>query len=243
MKYLFILSPNNSGSTLLHNLIATSPNVAHLNYQEGQIVGWHGPLPSKKGAGRVFTEIEDLLSDSTQYDWGKIKKNWNAAWNKNNNGSLIRLEKSPPNICRGSILEQEFENSYFIIMPRNPYAQIQSITKYLQGVNLKRIAKHALRCLQICKNLTSLKNSIFFKYEDLCDDSRHISSDIINFMPELKYLDVDKKFKIHDGEKSKIVNMNENHIDKLQPYQLDIINSVLENDKETLSYWGYDYEF
>jgi len=93
MKHVFVLSPNNSGSTLLHNLLATSSNVAHLNFEEGQDVGWVGPHPVDFGTTRIFTESELELSESFRYNWSKIKKSWNDTWFRNNPDATIRSEE------------------------------------------------------------------------------------------------------------------------------------------------------
>lgn len=244
MKHLFVLSPNNCGSTLLHNLLATSPNVAHLNYQEGQNVSWIGPHPINFGTTRVFTESENQLSDGAQYNWNIIAKNWNEIWFRNNPDATIRLEKTPANICRAHLLEQNFEDAYFVIMPRNPYAQIESIKKYLDYASLERIARHSLRCLQICTKLsTELSNSIYFTYELLSNYPQDVADNLIEFLPELKHLNVNKKFIIHNDPPSVIKNLNHKHINNLNGNQIKKINSILNEDRSVMEYWGYEYEF
>ena len=240
MKHLFILSPNNSGSTLLHNFLSTSPNLAHLDYKEGQDVSWYGPHPLRRNASRLFTRIENELKDEKRYDWNKIKKGWNIIWEKNNPNALVRLEKSPTNICRVNILKKEFENCFFIIMPRNPYAQAQSIKKYLPDVSYEVIAKHCLRCLEICTELSkTLDNSLFFSYEYFCNHYALIAENLVNnFMPELNVLNPNKKFKIHYEKPSFIKNMNEKYINKIKA-----IDSILKQGKDIMRYWGYEYEF
>lgn len=243
MKHLFVICPNNSGSTLLHNIIATSPNVAHLNYTEGQNISWKGPVPTLKGAGRVFTEIESDLGDPKMYNWKIIKKGWNKIWTKNNPEATVRLEKSPPNVCRAKILKDQFINPHFVIMVRNPYAQIQSCIKYIPDVSLERITKHALRCLQICADLSkNLKNSVSFNYEFLCGSPVDAADKILNFMPELENLTTNKLFHIHMQPGKPIKNMNQKHINNLSPDHFRIINPILEKDQSVMDYWGYQYE-
>lgn len=243
MKHVFVLSPNNSGSTLLHNLLATSSNVAHLNFEEGQDVGWVGPHPVDFGTTRIFTESELELSESFRYNWSKIKKSWNDTWFRNNPDATIRLEKTPANICRVHFLEQFFENAYFVIMPRNPYAQIASTMRYIE-LPLIRIAKHALRCLQICKRLDlNLSNSLSFTYEMLVNFPKDIADNLVEFIPELGQLKFNKKFIIHSGPPTSIQNFNEKHINNLNSTQINTINSILNEDRSVMEYWGYKYEF
>ena len=59
--HLFLLVPNNSGSSILHDLIATSPDVAILP-GEGQFCdNFVGPLAYQYGVAHFFTKKEDIF--------------------------------------------------------------------------------------------------------------------------------------------------------------------------------------
>jgi len=111
-KFLFILSPPYCGSTLLHQIISTSPNVS---------------IYSKYGTreGQQLPIVKDIMVRETRweidvtYDWLAVKKEWMKYWDVT---LPVLLEKSPPSIIRAKSLESFFSPSYFIILYRNPYA-------------------------------------------------------------------------------------------------------------------------
>ena len=71
--HLFLLVPNNSGSSVLHDLIATSPDVAVLP-GEGQFLSdFIGPQAFKFGVAHFFTKKEEIFRNKKNYEWGVIK--------------------------------------------------------------------------------------------------------------------------------------------------------------------------
>ena len=65
--HLFLLVPNNSGSSILHDLIATSPDVAILP-GEGQFCdNFVGPLAYQYGVAHFFTKKEDIFRNKKNY--------------------------------------------------------------------------------------------------------------------------------------------------------------------------------
>ena len=112
----FILSPPFCGSTLLTEILSTSRNLS-CNNNIGLKEGQH--LPETHNI--LFTQ--DRWDPNKKIDWLKIKSIWNNYWDRSKD---ILLEKSPPNICRAENINDVFNNSKYICLIRNPYAQIQS---------------------------------------------------------------------------------------------------------------------
>ena len=131
-KYLFILCPPYSGSTLLNELISTSNNVSSNNNQgtrEGQ------KLPSVK---KIMFDHDDRWNIGLKYDWEFIKKEWLKHWDIS---KPILLEKSPPNLIRAFDIQSCFQPCYFICMIRNPYAFCEGFIRYENQWNQKRAKK------------------------------------------------------------------------------------------------------
>ena len=115
-QHLFILSPPFCGSTLLTEILSTSRNLS-FNNNIGLKEGQH--LPETHNI--LFTQ--DRWNPNKKIDWLVIKSIWNKYWDRSKD---ILLEKSPPNICRAENINDVFNNSKYICLIRNPYAQIQS---------------------------------------------------------------------------------------------------------------------
>jgi len=237
--HLFLLVPNNSGSSILHDLIATSPDVATLP-AEGQFCdNFVGPLAYKYGIAHFFTKKEEIFRNKKNYEWGVIKRQWNFHWNYSNPNATIFLQKSPPDILRANMLKEEFEDTKFIIMIRNPYAMVESILRANPAASLVDAATHAIRCLEIqLENSEKYLNDLVFKYEDLTDNTIDVVKKIEEFL-NISRIDNNRIFNTK-GYSSKILNMNEFQIKKLSDKQLKVINSVFSKKMEVLSECGYE---
>ena len=78
--------------------------------------------------------------------------------------------------------------------------------------------KFALKCLQYQKsNIENEKNLLFFTYEELCENKNQVVNNIISFIPDLKNIKSEQKFKAHNfktkGE-MEITNLNFEKISK-----------------------------
>lgn len=129
-KYLFVLSPPFSGSTLMQKLLATSKNVS-----------------SFRGEGQFVESVKDIMrSDpwdvNKKMPWDFIKKEWHKKWDLNKS---ILVEKSPPNILRGIEIEKVFKPLYCIAIIRNPYAFCESIVRRRKS-EIKDGAEFWIKC-------------------------------------------------------------------------------------------------
>ena len=236
--HLFLLVPNNSGSSVLHDLIATSPDVAVLP-GEGQFLSdFIGPQAFKFGVAHFFTKKEEIFRNKKNYEWGVIKNQWKKLWNKSNPNARIFLQKSPTDILRADMLHETFEDTKFIIMVRNPYAQVESVLRANPEATLVDAATHAIRCLEIqLENSEQYLEDLVFKYEDLADNTEETIKHIEEFL-NISNLDSNKVFNTK-GYVSKIRNMNDDQIKKLTDKQIVIINSVFSKKISVLEECGY----
>ncbi len=232
MQYLFIVIPNNSASTLVKRQIAACPNVCSLQ-KEGQ---WYfneaGPLPND--CLRVWTEQEARFIDSSRYDWEKIQARWHEQWSKQSRRygrpDTLLLEKSPPNVLRARILQQQFPDARFVLSIRNPYAVCEGMKRRV-GYDVARNAQHWLRCAtwQV-ENIKSLKRHLFFRYEDLCDHRLAVQQQLREFLPECSDLSLELS----------IANRNPEQIARLERGEIQRINEVLLPEIELLRHFGYE---
>ena len=232
-KFLFILSPPYCGSTLLNSLISTSKYVSSNNEigtREGQT------LPEV----RHIMFGKERWNKDVEYSWDFIKKNWMKYWDQT---KPILLEKSTPNIIRVQSIKKTFQNSYFICIVRNPYAQVEGIMRR-NNASAEYAANFSIKCLEYQKyNIEKEKNLIFFNYEDLCDNTKQVASKIINFLPEINNLNIDTLFKAHNFKtknKMAIKNLNKEKIEKISKKDLAIINKIFQKNIKLLKYFNYN---
>lgn len=229
-KYLFVLSPPYSGSTVLWRMLATSPHVSAFE-QEGQFLD------------SVRHVTKDPWNLQKPIPWEFVKEKWEEVWDCT---KPILLEKSPPNLAHAFEIERVFSPAYFIIINRNPYAFCEGRVRRLQGT-MAQAAQFWVRCSRLqMKNLSELTNAIHFTYETFTESLGQISQQILEFVPELHTLDAQASFKaqaVTGYDARPITNLNQLKIDLLSNKDLAEINSVLSQHPDVMQFWGYDYVY
>ena len=232
-QYLFILSPPFCGSTLLTEILSTSKNVScnnNIGLREGQhLPGAHNLL---------FTE--DRWDPNKEIDWNRIKKIWSKYWDRSKS---ILLEKSPPNICRANNIDKVFNNSKYICLIRDPYAQIQSnIRRY--NTDIKVASEKYISYLKFQKNnIQTLEKTLIISYEELADNPSKAKEKISTFLPLLEDININLKFNAHNMHQKKqmgITNLNQESIMALSKGQINNINTILNKEQELIKYFKYN---
>ena len=228
-KYVFILSPPFSGSTLLHQLVAGSQSVSEIP-GEGLFLP-----PVKKLLPR------DLYKEGQQIPWEAVRREWEQVWDL---GKPILMEKSPPAIVHAQDIERHFQPAYFICIVRDPYA-------YCEGHHRRRglgyhfaAQRWAMQVRHQIRNLESLQNALLVSYEQLSDDPEATRDRLIEFLPELDDIDVHAEFSVKAvdnawKQKSAIRNLNPTKIEMLARRDVAEINDVLDEHEDLMGYFGY----
>jgi hypothetical protein len=219
-KWVFVLGCNNSGTTLMSNVLKLHPTISELPL-EGQKLTKAVPSPELIGCPRLWTERLDAfrLTEGDNvfnkallvYDWITYKKKPSTEF---------LLEKSPPNTLRSRWLQEVFGNCYFIGLVRNGYAVCEGIRRR-SGHPLERCARH-----WNLANKIMLEDSQFldhFKpltYEELTQDPVATLSSLSDFLgidkTPFNFI-VEKKFLIQniDGTPSRIRDFNASSLSRL----------------------------
>lgn len=260
-KHLFIVCMNNSGSTALQESLMGCRSVIGLPRQpgkesratssEGQVhASKYMPIPWENNVGALWTEKKDLFGNSDNYDWHNIKKVWGRLWRESpeyKDSGAVLLEKSPPNVLRAALLQEEFDNSYFLIMVRNPYATCEGMRRRY-GKPLARSARHwcAATKRQI-DNVKNLNNNFWFTYEQLCGKQKYVEKNIKILLPELYDFSLSRKVSganSIDGKSSKeIKNYNDRQIGNLSKSDIRTINAELRYNQNVMRYFGYSMRY
>jgi hypothetical protein len=246
-KYVLVLSPPYCGSTLLWQLLQTSPHVS--------------ALPSE---GTRVPSVKDVMSvgkwnPEHALPWPMIKAEWSKIWDMS---KPILLEKSPPNMIRAKEIERTFVPSSFIVLMRDPYALCEGMARRRnrrhrlfrdfhdvapRGGNARGDAMRFAATLWIrfatqqIKNAQELERVICLNYEELTGNPEGAAEKILSFLPELGQLDVKQKFRVHSvtGTDSRVLtDMNDTKWKCLRRHDIAIINDVLRNHGDLLEFFG-----
>ena len=226
-SYLFLLCPPYSGSTLLWKLLSTSASVSS--------------LPAE---GQFLPELKDIMRErpwqaEAELPWHEIKAVWERYWDKS---KPLLLEKSPPNMIRTAQILQHFQPVRFIVMVRNPYAQAEGLMRH-NNWTAKRAANFAMMCLRTqLANARELEDALVMTYESLVEDPAAACSRLASFAHELDDIDAQASFKIHsiDGTLNRpITNLNGKKIAAISHTDIDTMNGVFVQQRDTLEAWGY----
>ncbi len=226
--HLFILSPPFCGSTLLWKLISTSRTVSALP-DEGQFLPEVRPLMRGEPA-----------NPDKHIPWSAVEKVWRQYWDLS---KPVLLEKSPPNVMRADQIEAHFENAAFIGMMRDPYAFCEGHHRRL-GKGVKFAADrwcqfaHAQR-----RNIQERARILYFTYEELTENTSGVAQHIIEFLPELESIDIDRTFKLKSikGTRARpISNLNESKIKHLSRREIHSISTILGSHEEVVNGFGYE---
>jgi hypothetical protein len=230
--HLFVLSPPNSGSTLLTKLLGTSPQVSILpgSVHEG------AKLPEYK-----LLKLENVYNPGTTLPWQTISLILNSYWDQSKN---IFVEKSVYNLYHARDIFNTFENCHFIILIRNAYAFCEGNKRRHNPSNsYGQIAKRWINDARIqIRNAQEFPNTCLMTYEELTDNPSHSINRLVSFCPLLESLDSEKSFQIHSIEgniQRKIINLNQKQITLLKKEDMDEIKEVLEKDRTIVEFFGY----
>jgi hypothetical protein len=201
---------------------------------------------------KLFSENSDLWRTSGAYDWKAIKEAWHAAWAENEHYKTadpkVYLEKTPQGIFASDMYVEQFDNTRFIIMTRNPYAVAEGMRRtILADVSIERCIKHWIKCAQRqMYNYEKYKNiAIEITYEELVSAPRTVEQKIRQFIPALNDVDLTGEVAAHSLEGMKVkplTDFNERHINNLSDKDIAIINKELEKVPGVLEHFGYDLE-
>ncbi|QTL97686.1 hypothetical protein GM661_06645 [Iocasia frigidifontis] len=230
-KFVFLLCPPLSGSTMIKELFESSEAVSTF-YGEGQF----------------FAEAHNIIGrgvprwdPNLKVNWELLKQIFFKYWNLE---KPVLFEKSPPHLLRALEIEKVFTPAYFIISIRNPYAQIEGLWRRKWMPSPTAAAELWVLCARYqIKNLNTLKSKIFFRYEDFTDNIDLFLEKIKEFIPEVGVLNKNKAFHAHNitGKPLHgIVNLNDRKFKLLKPEVIKEVNEVFKLNEDLLKYFNYN---
>ena len=210
-KWVFIVGCYNSGTTLLHNVLATHPDIGSMPW-EGQTFNDQFPTPKALDIPRLWVlkrELFHLSADNPPASVAdKLRQQWSRHYNDINRPILI--EKSPTNAARILWLNKHFQDASFIGIIRNGYTVAEGIHRRA-GHDFDLGAKQWAISNQIMlDDLEQVPGKLIISYEDFVQNPTATLSTISNFIGiENTFDEAVKKFKIK--------NFNPESLSRLSP--------------------------
>ena len=252
-KHVFLLCPNNSGSTFLSQAIGTSPAVWSLPREGQHMLGYAGPSTVMSPWPLIWfadDESAAYFRDHPEYDWERTKRAWYLQASAEDDAAPVFMTKSPPFLLIADRLMANFANTSFLFMVRNPYAAMEGVLRRPRrtgdagnGPDLPRIAaQHFVNCLRQQKaNIAAYRgNSVAFTYEELCASPAEIAARITDLVPELAGIDLTQKLSVKQAYDEPLRNMNEDQIGRLTAEQIEMANEIFCPNADILSHFDYE---
>lgn len=231
--HLFILCPPFSGSTLLWQVLGSSPAVASLPTEGFKLI-------KQQKLGRACYSTVKWWRDSTEQSTEKIKVNWpkvKQIWDDSWGPQPIKLEKTPAHLLKAFEIQEHFEDPRFIITIRDPYAFCMGILKRKR--TLEAGARLWLKAATYQKKNLELNNTLFFTYEQFTENPRRIKQQILKFIPSLINIDVHSARIIKSSSLRPIRNLNPDYFNRLTPAHVKKINQIIGAHPDLVNLFGY----
>lgn len=237
-KWVFIVGCYNSGTTLLHSLLAEHPEIGSMP-NEGQFYSSQLPRGADFKLPRLWALQPELFyldeNSFSPIDASKLRKEWAYFYNHPNRNILI--EKTILNAARTRWLQKNFNNAYFISLFRNGYAVSEGIHRKENHSIEHAATQWAVSNKILIDDTPQLKHHIQIKYEELVAEPALTMKKITSFLGIKDVNDTVflKNFQIHKVD-SGITDMNIESIARLDNHQVKIINQIAGDVMKILNY-------
>ena len=250
--HLFLLCPNNSGSTYVGNAIGQSSNVWSLPTEGQHVMGFAGPKTRGSPYPLVWGAKEEWRRNFTKpgaYNWAQIQKSWYFQARAETESANVFFTKAPPFLMIADQLNRTFENARFIFMVRDPYAVAESICPKRRRAGWGEVddapelaANHILECFRFQKtNMERLgSRGVYFTYEDLCAAPLEAVKKVRELVPSLEDLRFGQKLQVKGNYDEPLRDMNEDQIMRLDKETFERLNVVFDEHQDVLKHFGYE---
>ena len=262
-RHLFVVCPNNSGSTFLAAALETCQATWRLPREGQMICGFAGPTTiAPTGRERWFPGLlwaseqhwRDLFADPRHYDWPRTRKAW--YFYAHAPDASVFVTKSTQHVLHVEQLVRHFRNARFLFMVRNPYAVCEGICRRYRtrlGTRFQRqfvvpgrslpaaAALHVVNCLAWQRrNVEAYRDrGVFFTYEEMCAEPVTVERKIETLVPELDDLILRRLIALKEYDEM-LTDMNARQIAALAAEDVAAFNRVFREHREVFDFFGYD---
>ena len=258
--HLFVICPNNSGSSFLAGALAACRAVWSLPGEGQAIPGYAGPVTTQ-GPELAIWAVEPrdiaLFADPGRHDWARTRKAWYFFARASDPGASVFVEKSSQHVFQVGQLARHFRNPRFLYMVRNPYAVCEGICRSFRrrfgrdhlpraaegGRSLEETAAaHVVHCLARQRRNVEARGDrgVFFTYEAMCADPERVAREIRALVPELDDLDLRRRLPVKGRYDEVLTDMNARQIARLTAGQIAAFNRVFRERRDLFDHFGYE---
>ena len=188
-KFIFLAGHHRSGTSLLHEILRTHPEVTGLTKtgkpeDEGQHVqSVYRPAIAFGGPGKYIFNPRSIMKEdhelATAENAEKVFSEWKPFLDESKE---YVIEKSPPNLVRSRFLQKLFPESKFVVILRHPLA-IAYATKKWSKTSIESLLDHTLKGYEIFEeDRTLLKASHVLRYEEFVEHSDEKLKEVCEFL-------------------------------------------------------------
>ena len=252
--HLFVVCPNNSGSTFLKNVLATSRATWNLKREGQWMLGYRGPIlrtAAMPGPPLLWASTQasiDRVTDASAYDWTRNRRAWYFQAFARAPDASVFVTKTPAHLLVVDELARHFDNPRFLFMVRNPYAVCEGICrrKVLRGMPdlpvAENAARHVVACLDRQRRNVEVHRDrgVFFTYEEMCAEPERVARRIRRLVPELDDLNLRQRVPVKGDYDEMPTDMNARQIARLEPRRIAALNRVFRPRRALLRHFGYE---
>nr|WP_321327379.1 sulfotransferase [uncultured Parasphingorhabdus sp.] len=249
--HLFVISPNNSGSTFLRRSFEFSDKVWWLPREGQHVPGYVGPFTRDSHDSLTWNASADSRArycDPSVYDWQRTRKAWYFLARSYGVDASVFVTSSPPFLLNMDVLDQQFDDARFILLTRDPYAVAEGILRrpieqrLAVGDNkYQLVARHIGHCFrwQLRNRANRQVNSIWLTYESMTDDPVGTAARIRQFMPMIDDYALDQPIPVKNRYFETARNMNGDAFSRLQPHAIDDLRAGFADFSDEIEALGY----
>lgn len=248
--HLFLLCPNNSGSSFLQRALATCKATWNLVLEGQHAPGFAGPVPGR-ALGHIWASSPqwvDAYRHASSHDWVKTRQAWYFQVFSHRPDASVFTTKSPPLLLAADQLRQAFKGTRFLQMVRNPYACTVGIRRsrlVLGDSDNEAVLRSAARHLVAVFN-QQLRNrsehgdiSEAFTYEQMCENPASVERQITRLLPALADINLQRAIPVKGIYQEPLTNMNDRQIAQLSARDLAVLNEEFAGSEELFRAFGY----
>ena len=250
--HLFVIAPNNSGSTFLRRALARAPGAWTLAREGQHVPGFRGPSSRSTGTRLLWASDPARVatfSDALAYDWPRTRRAWHLQAQPSGPDAAVLVVSSPPFLLCVEQLLAHFDNPRFLFLVRDPYAVLEGICRRpapgLSAVGedpRTAAARHTVATLRpLAANIAAhSETGIAFTYEQMCADPAGIGSQIDRLVPALGRADLTGPVQVKGLYDESLRDMNDDQIARLTRDDIAVANNGFDGHWELFAQFGYD---
>ncbi len=239
-QWIFLVGCNNSGTTLIHDVLAATGKFSFMPHEGQRYTNVLGRA-QKRGYQRVWTEYIDELQLDERHSISKVPRllfDWLREVDKPPQAMI--LEKTTANAVRMRWLQQAFPRAAFIGIVRNGYAVVEGI-KRKGNKAVGRGARHWRRVNEIMLDDAKRVNKfLLVRYEDFVASPQETLPRVASFL-DLTRTELEEAFARIDrnpteSSRTSIRDMNALSLRRLDPEEVRTITQEAGNLLAELGY-------